>query len=152
MICTIRTFRSNTHKEVLMNAKQKIHQAKLNHWMSLFQQQAASGLTIRQWCEQNNCSFHSFNYWKHILKEEYTDSVLPDIVPVFQKPPALSDISPSSALMPQTISNISCDSYNSLEVNHSSKVCITVGDMEISIGSSTSDEMVLKILRAIRYA
>ncbi|MDD6136064.1 MAG: hypothetical protein PUB54_02675 [Lachnospiraceae bacterium] len=39
-----------------MNAKQKIHQAKLNHWMSLFQQQAASGLTIRQWCEQNNCS------------------------------------------------------------------------------------------------
>lgn len=135
-----------------MNAKQKIHQEKLNHWMSLFQQQAASGLTIRQWCEQNNCSFHSFNYWKHILKEEYTDSVLPDIVPVFQKPPALSDISPSSALMPQTISNISCDSYNSLEVNHSSKVCITVGDMEISIGSSTSDEMVLKILRAIRYA
>ena len=135
-----------------MNAKQKIHQAKLNHWMSLFQQQAASGLTIRQWCEQNNCSFHSFNYWKRILKEEYTDSVLPDIVPVFQKPPALSDISPSSALMPQTISNISCDSYNSLEVNHSSKVCITVGDMEISIGSSTSDEMILKILRAIRYA
>ena len=47
-----------------MNAKQKIHQAKLNHWMSLFQQQAASGLTIRQWCEQNNCSFHSFNYIK----------------------------------------------------------------------------------------
>ena len=81
-----------------MNAKQKIHQAKLNHWIFLVQQQAASGLTIRQWCEQNNCSFHSFNYWKHILKEEYTDSVLPD------------------------------------------KVCITVGDLEISIGSSTSDE------------
>ena len=79
-------------------------------------------------------------------------SGLPDIVPVFPKGPALSDISPSSALMPQTISNISCDSYNSLESNHPSKVCITVGDMKISIGSSTSDEMILKILRAIRYA
>ena len=32
-----------------MNAKQKIHHAKLNQWIGLFKEQADSGLTVRQW-------------------------------------------------------------------------------------------------------
>ena len=37
-----------------MNAKQKIHQAKLDQWIGLFKEQADSGLSVRQWCEKNN--------------------------------------------------------------------------------------------------
>ncbi len=51
-----------------MNAKQTLHQASLAKWASLFKEQAASGLTVKAWCEQNNVSFHSYNYWKHQLK------------------------------------------------------------------------------------
>lgn len=56
-----------------MNAKQKFHQAKLNQWIGLFKEQADSGPAVRQWCEENNYSIHTYNYWKHILKEEYTE-------------------------------------------------------------------------------
>ena len=72
-----------------MNAKQKLHQIHLQEWPVRFADQKASGLTVRQWCEQNNLSFHTYNYWKHLLKEEVVEQVLPDIVPLTV--PALSD-------------------------------------------------------------
>lgn len=65
-----------------MNTKQKLHQLRLNEWSSRFSDQKASGLTVKQWCDQNNLSIHTYNYWKHLLKEELASQVLPDIVPV----------------------------------------------------------------------
>ena len=65
-----------------MNARQKLHQIHLQEWTVRFADQKASCLTVRQWCEQNNLSFHTYNYWKHLLKEEVVDQVLPDIVPI----------------------------------------------------------------------
>jgi hypothetical protein len=65
-----------------MTAKQKLHHAHLREWAARFSDQKASGLTVRQWCEQNHLSIHKYNYWKHILKEEVVDQMLPDIVPL----------------------------------------------------------------------
>ena len=65
-----------------MNAKQKLHQVRLQEWAGRFAEQKTSGLTVRQWCEVNHFSFHTYNYWKHLLKEEVVDQVLPDIVPI----------------------------------------------------------------------
>jgi hypothetical protein len=42
----------------------------------------AGGLTVRQWCDQNQVSIHTYNYWKHVLKEELVNQMLPNIVPV----------------------------------------------------------------------
>lgn len=63
-----------------MKVRQKLHQLHLQEWTTRFAEQKASGLTVRQWCEQNNFSIHAYNYWKHILKEELTEHMLPDIV------------------------------------------------------------------------
>ena len=65
-----------------MTAKQKIHQAYLNEWAARFTDQKVSGLTVRQWCDQNHLSIHKYHYWKHLLKEEVVDQLLPDIVPL----------------------------------------------------------------------
>lgn len=65
-----------------MNTKEKLHQLRLNEWATRFSEQKSSGLTVRQWCEQNNYSIHTYNYWKHLLKEELASQVLPDIVPL----------------------------------------------------------------------
>ena len=69
-----------------MNARQKLHQIHLQEWTVRFADQKASGLTVRQWCEQNNLSFHTYNYWKHLLKEEVVDQTMPDIVPLCELP------------------------------------------------------------------
>ena len=60
--------------------KTKLHQIHLQEWTVRFADQKASDLTVRQWCEQNNLSFHTYNYWKHLLKEEVVDQSLPDIM------------------------------------------------------------------------
>lgn len=65
-----------------MNVRQKLHQVHLQECTVRFTDQKASGLTVRQWCEQNIFSFHTYNYWKHLLKEEVVDQALPDIVPL----------------------------------------------------------------------
>lgn len=65
-----------------MNAKQKLHQVHLQEWADRFLEQKTSGLTIMQWCEVNHFFFHTYNYWKHLLKEEAVNPVLPDIVPI----------------------------------------------------------------------
>ena len=65
-----------------MNARTKIHQLHLNEWITRFSEQKASGLTVKQWCEQNHLSVHAYNYWKHLVKEDLSRQVLPDIVPL----------------------------------------------------------------------
>ena len=42
-----------------MNTKEKLHQLHLNEWAARFSEQKASGLTVRQWCDQNNFSIHT---------------------------------------------------------------------------------------------
>ena len=53
-----------------MRTNDKIHQLNLTEWAARFVEQKASGLTVKQWCEQNNYTIHTYNYWKHCLKEE----------------------------------------------------------------------------------
>lgn len=65
-----------------MKSKQLVHQAFLNEWSSRFADQKASGLTVREWCEQNKLSIHKYNYWKHQLKEEVFSQIVPDIAPL----------------------------------------------------------------------
>ena len=65
-----------------MNTKLSLHQARLSEWTVRFQDQASSGLTVKEWCFDNNFSIHTYNYWKHLLKLEQTESLLPDIVPI----------------------------------------------------------------------
>ena len=65
-----------------MNAKTKTHQLHLNEWITRFSEQKASGLTVKQWCEQKHLSVHAYNYWKHLVKEYLSRRVLPDIVPL----------------------------------------------------------------------
>lgn len=73
-----------------MTSKEKIHQLHLSEWTTRFADQKASGLTVKQWCEQNGFTIHTYNYWKHILKEEVVNKALPDIVPL-----TLPDATPS---------------------------------------------------------
>lgn len=129
-----------------MNTKQKLHQIKLDHWTTLFQEQASSGLTVKVWCQENNISIHTYNYWKHQLKMECLDSILPavhDIVPltVPVSTPSTTQCLPSTGHSPDSRELPDCHS-----------ISITCGDIQINIGSSVSEEQLLRILKAVRYA
>lgn len=129
-----------------MNAKQKLHQIKLAHWTAQFQEQASSGLTVKAWCLEHNISIHTYNYWKHQLKMECLDALLPtehDIVPLTA---TLSTPSTTQCLP------LSGQSLDSRELHNYNSISITSGDIQVTIGSSISDEKLLQILWAVRHA
>lgn len=130
-----------------MNTNQKLHQIKLQQWASRFQEQASSGLTVKAWCAENNITIHTYNYWKHKLKQEYVEASLTgqhDIVPITTPitPPVLmntNDFLPASHDVPN-----SRESHNS--------IAISIGDVVIQAASHVSDEYLLRILKAVRHA
>ena len=123
-----------------MNTKQKLHQIHLNEWGARFSEQKSSGLTVKQWCEQNNFSIHTYNYWKHILKEELASQVLPDIIPI--------TIPDSQTQMIPTTSAESC--LTNRPIRATAK--LTIGDISIEFDSDISEEFLCTILKAVRHA
>ena len=130
-----------------MNARQKLHQVHLQEWTVRFADQKASGLTVRQWCEQNNLSFHTYNYWKHLLKEEVVDQALPDIVPV--SVPALSESVHSLEITKPEIRSLRAN--RSIRSN-SSNVKMQVNGISIEIDASVSEEFLSKLIKAVCHA
>ena len=128
-----------------MTAKQKLHQSNLALWMARFNDQAASGLSVRVWCERNNLSYHAYNYWKHLAKESYVDAIIPDIVPI--STPVISPQMPTISI-PKT-SSISPELSESPNPHHI--VSIFLDDIKIEIGSNASDKMIAGIIKAVRH-
>ena len=129
-----------------MNAKQKLHQAKLNEWANRFAEQKAQGLSNKEWCRINNVSIHSYNYWKHILKEELVDQVLPDIVPVSLSPIVSHSLpaAPSHSLLSSSTSctiRANCATYK-----------LSVNGFDFELDSNVSVEFLSTLLKAVRYA
>lgn len=129
-----------------MNAKQKLHSAKLTHWTALFKEQASSGLTVKAWCLEHDISIHTYNYWKHQLKMECLDSLLPsdhDIVPL------------ATPIITSATSGLLCSS-DMLRASRESPgydpISISCGDVQITIGSSVSEEKLLALLKVVRHA
>ena len=131
-----------------MNTRQKLHQIHLNEWTSRFADQKASGLTVRQWCEQNNYSVHSYNYWKHILKEELASQMLPDIVPL-TAPQAVSlheSMAPAASMA--DCSSVSCLTNRSIRTNTAT---LTVNDISIQVQSDIPEDFLRTLIKAVRY-
>ena len=130
-----------------MNARQKLHQIHLQEWTVRFADQKASGLTVRQWCEQNNLSFHTYNYWKHLLKEEVVDQTLPDIVPISL--PVLSDSGSSLETAAPDIRSIRAN--RSIRSNNSN-VKMLINGVSIEIDTAISEEFLGKLIKAVCHA
>lgn len=134
-----------------MNAGQKLHQAKLNAWTAAFADHKASGLTIRQWCDQNNISFHAFNYWKHLLKKEVVSQMLPDIVEV----PVTAISAPHDSRHQSQQNSANCairaNSASPSVSGTSVKLTQTVGDTVIEITSDIPSDFLCTLLKAVRY-
>ncbi len=139
-----------------MNADKRIHDSKLAHWITLFQKQAESGLTVADWCSQNGLSKNAYYYWKRIAKEAYTDSVIPEIVPIDITQP--SDSATTVPLLPKFHNSPELHNlHNSRELanlanNHANSSVSVFNDIMIDIGPSASDELISRLIEVIRHA
>ena len=128
-----------------MNARTKIHQLHLNEWITRFSEQKASGLTVKQWCEQKHLSVRTYNYWKHLLKEEVVEQAFPDIVP--SPVPTVPDSNSSLE-----VTGVSSIRSNCTIRSNQSTIELCINGFCIEIDTSVSAEFLSKLLKAMRYA
>ena len=115
-----------------------------------FKEQADRGLTVKELCDANSFTIHTYNYWKHLFKEEHVDAVIPDTVYPLQTTPVSS--LPSIVgfhSRPQTLSG---KSHNSCEPNNTNLIRITIGDIRIEIIADTASETNCRIIKTVLYA
>lgn len=131
---------------------QKIRQAKIAKWTSLFNDHAASGLKVADWCQENSISIHAYYYWKRIIKQEYVKSILPDIVPIGSTSnEPISDPVTYPAAPTHNSHNLCNPSPPDTQPN-TGTITISIGDIHIEIGSAASDQLITSIIKAVRYA
>ena len=134
-----------------MSTKSILHKAKLNEWASRFADQKASGLTVTEWCKQNNLSEYKYFYWKRLLKEEAVEQVLPDIVPLAMPS---TPVDPTQVI-PRT-SELACESSASRAscASFTSSPCarLFINGICIEIDSSAPESFIKSIIKAVRYA
>ena len=130
-----------------MSTRSIINRAKLEAWASRFAEQKASGLTVADWCQQNNISKHSYFYWKRRLKDEAVSQALPEIVPLAFTPIPVSVSSPQAVT---TIQDQSCASCTTFATD--SCVRIHMHDITVELGPSASEELICRVIKAVRHA
>ena len=131
-----------------MNARQKIHQQQLNEWAVRFVDQKASGLTIQDYCEKSGISFHKFHYWKHQLKEQLADQVLPDIAPLVVSQPALPGLIPSVPSDSTLTNRTNCTN----RAINASAATVSVNGFTIDVSPDIPEQLLFSLFKAARYA
>jgi len=149
-----------------MSTKSLLHQARLNEWAIRITDQKSSGLSVTEWCQQNNLSKHKFFYWQHLLKDEAVTQMLPDIVPLSM--PSVIDSSQSELpqLLPSAEPNHStCTTRTTSAANatrttrancttlkHDSCARISINGVTIEFDSSAPEHFIRSLIKAVRYA
>ena len=135
-----------------MNTKQKIHQASLAQWSVRFSEQKASGLTVRQWCLQNNLSIHKYNYWKHQLKEDVVDQMLPEIVQI-SVPSSLSSSNATPAANNHTVPDRVDRTIRATRANYTNtNIRLCIDGVALELEPSVSEDFLRALIRAVHYA
>lgn len=135
-----------------MSTKSMLHQAMLNEWASRFADHKASGLSVAQWCKENNLSQYKYFYWKRQLKDEVTLQALPEIVPLaMPSSPIVSEppVPPKSSEL-ASATCASCASCTSFASNSCARILIN--GMTVEIDSSASEAFIRSVIKAVRHA
>lgn len=127
-----------------MNTNQTLHQIKLQQWASRFQEQASSGLTVKAWCAENDITIHTYNYWKHKLKQEYVEASLTEQHAIV---PLTTPVTPPVLVPAKDYMHMSCQLHDSHNI-----ISISIGEVVIQAADHVSDEYLLRILKAVRHA
>ena len=136
-----------------MNARQKLHHAQLTEWAARFSDQKASGLTVRQWCDQNHLSIHKYNYWKRLLKEEVVDQMLPDIVPLpVTSALAPPDSAPLQCAQPEPVVPDRAVRANCANRTNRANVKFCVDGVSLEVEPSINEDFLRILIRAVHYA
>ena len=124
----------------------------LKRWAAIIADRNATDLTVDEYCKRNNLSRHSYFYWLRLLRQESAGIGTNDSVPVEATTEANSivELVPSGKkdiLVPVVIpeeDKTAKDAEDSLR--------ISIDGIDIYADTNTSEVVLSKVIRVIRYA
>jgi len=115
-----------------MGAELLITKVQHRSWMTMVQQQSSSGLSVAEWCSQNQISTKTFYYRRKQLRAEILQSNTPVFAEVNSAEPALPGFEQSSDFRMQ--------------------LTITLNGVTIGVSEGTSRQLLTDVLQVIRNA
>ena len=115
-------------------------QFRLQQWAEALRDQKKSGLTVMEWCRLHDVSKYQYYYRQREVKKHAAQQMAlqaPEISkPVFADVTRKLYFQPAVSENDQSISRVSA--------------CIRIGNADILVSDETSEELLIKILRAVR--
>lgn len=108
-----------------MDTKLATTQIRMTQWMSIIQDQKASGLKVDQYCVEHSLSRHAFYYWLRKIKQEALQQA------GFVELPVQDSIQPLS---------------------FQTQMVIKTADLELGVNENTPSELLSRVLTVIRHA
>lgn len=96
-------------------------------WEEIIRRRTESGLTVKEWCRQNNISRDQYFYWLRKVKEAAIKSAGTEFV----------EISPSACAAPGL---------------PEAKAVLLIGDVSVLVNEGTAEDLMIRAIRAARHA
>lgn len=108
----------------------------LKKWASIIQECNASGLSTKQWCNQNGIQEGSYYYWLKKIREKSLELL-----------PAIKAETSNQAKLPEipVFTKVSL-----LQKQVSADVMISLNGLEISLNSTATPELIQTVLLAVK--
>ena len=112
------------------------HEVRLKQWTSIIHECRNSGMTARAWCLENNVNEKQFYYWQRRVRKNTLESL---VKADYQSHPSFVQL-PIPAHSSENISSFTPD------------MVLRIGDTVLELSNSTSEELLLKVLKGISNA
>ena len=113
--------------------REATRQFRIQQWTKIIHDRAESGMTIKDYCNQNNLSRDAYFYWAKVIKEEALKN-LP--AQQFVEVPAVQDLPQVSQTAPA----------------YTTELKLQIKDVSITVTDSTSPALLSRTLEVIRNA
>ena len=113
--------------EAGLTTRTATRQFRLQQWQALFHDRAASGLTVKDYCQAHGITRDSYYYWQRVARE----AAIAEAGPVFAeyKP---SPGNEAEGFIPQ--------------------ITVQIGNAVLSANSKTPEDLLIRAVRALKYA
>ena len=69
-------------------------------WLNLIRERQSSGLTIKNWCSQNNLPEHTYYYWLRRIRESVCEEYIGDVQSEYKSPVVFAPLQVSESKSP----------------------------------------------------
>lgn len=125
---------------------------RLQQWSKDIQNRAESGLTVSEWCRQNNVTRYQYYYRQRILRRMAAAQLRLSEAPSEEEKPDFVQV--GTDICSRGFSSGQPDIQPDIEdvpsIKNTATACIRIHDADILVAECTSEDLIRRILKAVQ--